>query len=115
MVAIIGIELGLREPLRRFAVLQPLYKSTIRSLMSSADPLLDHGGSSIAKGREDIAALSRKKAFVPLTYIAEDCEPVRNRNTEAVVYIFMYVVCSTSPVNERAALIAVVFPVSAGP
>ena len=45
------IELGMREPLRRFAVLQPLYKSTIRSLMSSADTLREHGGSSIAKGK----------------------------------------------------------------
>ena len=54
----------------RLAVFQPLYKSTIRLFMSSADPILDHGGSSIAKGKEDIATLTKKKAFVPLTYIA---------------------------------------------
>ena len=53
----------------RLAVFQPLCKSTIRLFMSSADPIPDHGGSSIAKDKEDIAALSKKKAFVPLTYI----------------------------------------------
>ena len=57
--------------------------------MSSADPTLPRGGSSIANGKEDTAALSKKNAFVPLTYIAEDCEPVRNRNNEAVVYSCM--------------------------
>ena len=60
----------MREPLCRLAVFQPLYKSTIRLFMSSADPILDHGGLSIAKGKEDIATLSKNKAFVPLTYIA---------------------------------------------
>ena len=49
----------MREPLCRLAVFQPLYKSTIRLFMSSADPIPDHGGSSIAKGKEDIAALSK--------------------------------------------------------
>ena len=83
------IELGTREPLRRLAVLHPLYRSTIRSFMSSADPTLPRGGLSIANGKEDTAALSKKNAFVPLTYIAEDCEPVRNRNNEAVVYSCM--------------------------
>ena len=73
--------------MRRFAVLQPLHKSTIRSLMSSADTLREHGGSSIAKGK--YCRFSKKKTFVPFTYIAEDCVPLRKRNTEAVVYSFM--------------------------
>ena len=57
--------------------LQLLHKSTIGLFISSADPILDCGGSSIAKGKEEIATLF-KKAFVPLTYIAENCEPVKN-------------------------------------
>ena len=39
------------------------------------DPDFATGGSSMAKGNVEIAALSRKKPFDPLIYIAADCEP----------------------------------------
>ena len=44
--------------------------------MSSDDPLLARGGSSMEKERVDIAARSRKKAFVLFTYMADCCDPV---------------------------------------
>ena len=70
------MELGTRDPFLKLAVLHPLYKSTIKSFISSGDPLLGLGGSSIQNGRVDIEARSKKNAFVPLTYIADDCDPV---------------------------------------
>ena len=67
------MECGTNDPLRRFAVqLHPLYKSTMRSLMSSEDPDLVMGGSSIAKGKKEMVALSSMKALEPFTYIADD-------------------------------------------
>ena len=81
------------------AVLQLLHKSTIGLFISSADPILDCGGSSIAKGKEEIATLF-KKAFVPLTYIAENCEPVKNTNPEAVVYSCMLYVAPHQSMKE---------------
>ena len=68
LVAIIGIDLGFMDPFRKLAVFPPLYRSMIRSL-TSTDVLRDvcFGGSSIAKGRVEIHALSRKKAFDPFT------------------------------------------------
>jgi len=49
--------------------LQPLYRSMIRSFISSEDPDFANGGSSIAKGNVDMAALSRKKALHTLLMI----------------------------------------------
>ena len=72
LLATMGTECGTSDPLRRFAVLHPLYRSTIRSFTPSDDPLFAFGGSSIANGKDEIAALSKKKAFEPLTYTAEE-------------------------------------------
>ena len=44
----------------------------MRSLTSSEDPDLVIGGSSIAKGKDEIVALSNMKALEPFTYIADD-------------------------------------------
>ena len=74
-VATSGIECGSSDPFRKFAVLHPLKRSTMRSFRSIADPLLDRGGSSIENGSEDMAARSKKNAFVPFTYIPMDCDP----------------------------------------
>ena len=52
LVATIGTECGAREPLRKLAVLQPLYRSTIKSLMSREDPDLVIGRSSMANAQE---------------------------------------------------------------
>ena len=61
----------------------------MRLLTSSDDnPLFDQGGSSMAKGNVEMAALSRKKAFVPLMYMAEECEPIRRHNkVEQVIFV----------------------------
>ena len=67
--AIMGTENGWSDPFCRLAVLQPLYMSMIRSLISREDPDLAIGGSSIANGSVEIAALSKKD---PLAYIADD-------------------------------------------
>jgi len=42
----------------------------------------------MANGNVEMAALSRKKAFVPLTYMAEECEPIRrHNNVEQVILV----------------------------
>lgn len=48
----------------RLAILHPLYRTMIRLLIFDPDLLLLFGGSSIAKGRLERDALSKKKAFV---------------------------------------------------
>ena len=86
-VAISGVDCGTDDPLRKFAVLHPLKRSTIRSLTSiEEDPDFALGGSSIANGKLDIAALSRKKLFDPLIYIAADCEPAKIQ-----LYLTLYI------------------------
>ena len=71
MEVIIGIEWGCSEPFRRLAVLQPLQRSTIRSFTSRDEVDFAIVGSSIANGRVEMEALSKKNAWDPLTYIAE--------------------------------------------
>lgn len=67
----------------------------MRSLTSSDDdPLFDLGGSSMANGNVEMAALSRKKAFIPLTYMAEECEPVRRHNNVEQVILIVKLVAS---------------------
>ena len=66
-----GIKNGFSDPFRRLAVLQPLYMSTMRSLISREDPDFTIGGSSMANGSVEMEARSRKKALDPLTYIAD--------------------------------------------
>ena len=68
LLATMGTECGTSDPLRRFAVLHPLYRSTIRSFTSSDDdPLFAFEGSSIANGKDEIAALSKKRRLSPYT------------------------------------------------
>ena len=63
-VAIIGMELGCGDSFQWLAVLHPLYRLTIKSFASSVEePDFAIGGSFMANGRVEIAALSRKNAF----------------------------------------------------
>lgn len=48
--------------------------------MSSEDPDFATGGSSMANGNVEMAALSKKNALDPLTYIADDCDPEEYTN-----------------------------------
>jgi len=67
----------------------------MRSLTSSDDdPFFDLGGSSMANGNVEMAALSRKKALVPSTYMAEECEPVRRHNNVEQVILIVKLVAS---------------------
>ena len=75
LLAIRGVDNGSKDPFLRLAVLNPLYRSMIRSLISNV-PLLDRGGSSILYGNVHMAARSKKNELVPFTYTPTPCDPV---------------------------------------
>ena len=86
-----GTDLGFREPFLKLAVLPPLYRSMMRSLIST-DVLRDvcFGGSSLANDSVDMHDLSIKKAFDPLTCSPDKSETKQKKHTQKYVQVAYY-------------------------